>query len=183
MTINIKFENFTIEIFDDHSYKYESTDSINKYNDILGNTNTEPSSKHALLLKYNGKIMKSLMLLGSGGSTCIHQKCYKKIDKNLYICVGDSIYKIYIPELRLVWSIKIDDATAFQINRMYDDLIVHGELSISRINQNGDIIWQNYGSDIFVTESGENNFKIVDNKIYARSWDNRNYVYNFDGST
>lgn len=146
-------------------YSKMTGDEFGKDTNLIPNN---PKWKYGYSNDTNGKIIRSLMLLGTGGTTCIHQKC----DNNLYICVGDSIYKIFIPELLVDWKVQVDEATAFQITKMRDDLIVHGELSISCLNQDGEIIWQNYVSDIFVTEPGDNEFRIVNNKIY-----------NFDGST
>lgn len=180
MKINVEFDKYTIEIFNDPTYINNSTDNINHYDNIYGDIHNKPSSKHGVFLKHDGDIIKSLMLLGTGGSTGIHKNCYVIILNYLYICVGNSLFKINILDLSLIWKVKIDDATAFQVFEMHNYLIIHGELSISRLNQDGKIIWQNYGSDIFVTES-ENNFQIINNEIHVNSWDKRSYIFNFNG--
>jgi len=65
---------------------------------------------------------------------------------------------------------------------MYNDFIIHGELEITRINKNGNIIWQNSGSDIFVTLDGDNDLKIIENNIYVESWDGRKYKFDYNGN-
>ncbi len=183
MKISLNFENYNIEIFNDPIFSPNSTDNKIQYDSVIGETDYKPSSKHGIVVRSDGGIVKSLVILSSGGATGIHENCFVQVDRNIYLCAGDSIYKIEIPELEISWSVKIDDATAFQIKKIHDDFIVHGELAISRLNQAGKIIWQNYGSDIFVSETGEMEFEIRDDLIYARSWDGREYCFNFDGSS
>jgi len=56
----------------------------------------------------------------------------------------------------LQWKTKADVATCFEIFKYRSDYIVHGEMAISRLSADGDIIWQQSGADIFVsTKSNE----------------------------
>jgi hypothetical protein len=75
----------------------------------------------------------------------------------------------------------VDEATAFGVHPLREDVIVHGELSISRVGLDGRIVWQHSGSDIFTTAEGENTFRIENEIIYAKSWDYREYRFSYDG--
>ncbi|GHU53948.1 hypothetical protein FACS1894200_14420 [Spirochaetia bacterium] len=75
-----------------------------------------------------------------------------------------------LPHLKLLWKIEIDDATV-------DDYIIHGELSISRINSEGNILWKKFSSDVFATSD----FKIVENNIYAKTSEGTEYKFDYDG--
>jgi hypothetical protein len=101
---------------------------------------------------------------------------------SIYICIGNAVASLVIPDLTLNWIKKVDDAAAFQIFNLRDDIIVHGEMSISRLKMDGTLVWQKYGSDIFVTPNGDMDFEISNDKIYAQSWDGRKYVFHFDES-
>ena len=60
--------------------------------------------------------------------------------------------------------------------------IVQGELDISRIDKNGNIIWQQSGADIFTRMEGKDNFVLTENYILATDWENRKYKFDFNGN-
>jgi hypothetical protein len=67
----------------------------------------------------------------------------------------------------LIWKTQADQATCFEIFKFKDSYVVHGEMEISRIDLNGNIMWQNSGADIFTTEKGINDFEITNSFIQA----------------
>lgn len=81
----------------------------------------------------------------------------------------------------MLWKTKADQATCFEIFKHKDDYIVHGELEISRLDKNGNIVWQQGGRDIFTTLDGKDDFAITDEYILATDWANRKYKFDFDG--
>jgi outer membrane protein assembly factor BamB len=85
---------------------------------------------------------------------------------------------VTLPDLKLVWRTTVDSATCFEIFKFNDNFIVHGELEISKIDQEGNIIWRFSGSDIFTTPTGKDSFKIVNEIIYATNWDNVTFELN-----
>ena len=180
MKISEKILSYTIEIFDDPAFSINSTDNKIKY-DMVVECENEATSKHGIIIRDQDKIVKSLIILSSAGGTGIHKNAYIIEENDILLCVGDCVYKISIPELDIAWKTKVDDSTAFEIYRYKSDFIIHGELSITKINNDGKISWQEYGSDIFVTESGKDNFEIRDDLIYAKSWDGRKYCFDSDG--
>jgi hypothetical protein len=129
----------------------------------------------------NNVLITNAILLGTGGATGIHKNSYYIQNNSIIICVCNFLFCLSIPELKLLWKSEVDWATAFGIYKMQEDFIIHGELEISRINQNGKIIWQHSGSDIFVLENGKECFKIKGDLILAESWDGRKYKFNYNG--
>jgi outer membrane protein assembly factor BamB len=139
------------------------------------------SSKHGIFVRNDDKILYSAIILANGGGTSIHEQSYYIGNDTIIICCGDTLFSLTLLELKLNWKIKIDDVTAFAIYKMNNDYIIHGGLAISRVNNDGKIIWQQYGSDIFVTaEDVPFYFDIIDNYIYTISWDGRKYKFNYD---
>lgn len=74
------------------------------------------------------------------------------------------------------WKTEADDATCFEIFKYEDSYIVHGELAITRLNRNGEILWQQSGRDIFTTPNGKDDFTLKDNYVYATDWEGNRYV-------
>ena len=69
----------------------------------------------------------------------------------LLIACGNEVFCILLPTLELLWHTQVDMATCFQIVAYQDDYITHGEVEISRLNKQGEILWQFSGKDIFVS--------------------------------
>ncbi|MHC6201995.1 hypothetical protein ACYULU_02225 [Breznakiellaceae bacterium SP9] len=170
------FEDKIIEIIDDTTY-------TNNYDFeyFLDIPTPHGISKHGIIIKQNDKIINSAIVFGNGSSTTVHKHSYYINDTVIIVCCGNSLFSLTLPELQLNWKIEIDEATAFGIYKMNDDYIIHGELTINRIDTKGKIIWKKYGSDIFVTMEGQNDFKIGENFIYVKSWDGRKYKFNYNG--
>jgi hypothetical protein len=87
------------------------------------------------------------------------------------VCCGNNIFCLTIPGLDLLWTTKADPAVCFEIYKFEDSYIVHGELEISRLNEDGKVIWKFSGPDIFTTPTGQENFKLESGVIEAISWD------------
>jgi len=69
----------------------------------------------------------------------------------LLITCGYEVFCILLPSLKLLWHTQVDMATCFEIAPYQDDYITHGEMEISRLNRQGEILWQFSGKDIFVS--------------------------------
>ncbi|MBB6110356.1 hypothetical protein SAMN05421821_106164 [Mucilaginibacter lappiensis] len=127
--------------------------------------------------------MNSALIGASGGGTAIHATGMIVEPEKLVICCSDSVFCMAIPTLLLQWKTKGDFATCFEVFKYKSDYIVHGEVEISRLSTDGDIIWQQSGADIFVTlDSNEAEFIITDDYILATDWENRKYKFDFDGN-
>jgi hypothetical protein len=178
------YEKYRIEFIQDNSFSPNSTDNARTYSNCFAldlDSALHHSCKCAISVFNDEDELASAILLGEGGATGIHEKSYFISESMIYLCIGNAVAALSIPNLSLKWIKKADDATAFQILPLQNDIIVHGEMSISRITTGGNLIWRNYGSDIFVTHNGAEEFSICENRIFAESWDGRKYVFDFDG--
>ena len=72
-------------------------------------------------------------------------------------------------------------ATAFEIRPIDDGYIVHGELEISRIDNFGNIVWQQGGADILVNPDGTDNFELTPERIQVTDWNDKTYIFDFNG--
>lgn len=188
--MEIKFCDYTIELFEDNTYSLNSADNIFNYDEIYncGGIHTY-STKYGIKIydQYNEVITSCLLAPGCGGGPTGLQNNSFIIDGNLLlICVSNIVFSISLPTLDLEWYKEVDIATAFAIYKMNEDFIIHGELEITRINKSGNIIWQISGSDIFVVHNNSTNFPIdnfyiKDNLIYTQSWDERTYCISYEG--
>lgn len=73
-------------------------------------------------------------------------------------------------------------ATCFGIFKYKEDYIIHGEVEITRLSNDGKIIWQQSGADIFTSLNSEKEDFVISEYILATDWDNRKYKFDFDGN-
>lgn len=179
----IETEKYRVEIFSDKTYSVNSVDNKNEYKQIyLDKSEYHLSSKYGINIYEVDKLISSALIGASGGSTCPHNNSVVVEENRITICCGNSIFSLRLPDLRLEWKSEADEATCFEIFKYKDSFIVHGELEITRISNDGKILWKQSGGDIFTTLNGENTFKITDNCILATDWENRKYKFDFDGN-
>ena len=117
------------------------------------------------------------------GATGLHENSFVVEDNRLMICCSNHIICLTLPDLNLMWSTAADDITCFEIFKYKDKYIVHGELEISCLNRQGQILWRYSGEDIFVTINNYDRLILSDNYIIARDFNNKTYKINYDGST
>ena len=184
--MNIKYKNYVIEIIDEICYSLNSADNIYNYDKVfIVGTETECPTKYGIKIKtFDDEIIKDCLLVcktGAGTSVC-KETCVLD-EETIFICISNVVVSLSLTDLDLNWFKEVDFATAFGIYKMNEDFIVHGELSITRINKDGKIIWQQSGSDIFVLpcDFPIDNFYIKGNMIFVQSWDERKYCISYNG--
>jgi len=176
-------KDFEILLFDDEIHDPNSVDNVKKYNHIYSDSNYDDYSyltKHGIEILKNDDLINSALVISDGGPTGVHDSCSLIDNDKLLICCGHSIFCMILPNLQLLWRTTADTATCFEIFKHENDFIVHGELEISKLSNEGNIIWKFSGGDIFTTLAGKNTFNIIDNIIYATDWDNITYKLNAD---
>src|SRR5690606_21380218 len=127
-------------------------------------------------------VIKSAIIGSIGGGTSATQNSTIVESDKIVICCGNSVFCLLIPSLELTWKISADDATCFQIFKVNDFYIVHGELQITKIDIDGNILWQRSGEDIFTTKNGKDDFQITDEFIVVKDWNNKTYKFDFMGN-
>ncbi|MFT0869506.1 hypothetical protein [Pseudomonas sp. CAM1A] len=137
-----------ITVIDEPTYTFDSADNLRSYarEFIVGDDGL--SSVHGVMLNDTG-----ILVIGAGGGgTGVHAHCARVIDDKLVLAVGNQVACVsLIPPHDLVWSCKVDFATCFGLYWAARPraLISHGELEITCLSPEGDVIWKAMGADIF----------------------------------
>lgn len=175
--IATKYKDYTIEIFDDSHYKENSTDNPHKYDIIYGDSSEFSfTSLHGIkIYDVEGNLLKCVGVANTGGATSINKNSFVIKNNLLLICCCDSIFCLSVPNLKLQWQKTADYITCFEIFKCENDYIIRGEVDIIRITDNGDILWKFSGKDIFVTQSGVNDFFIKDDFVFVKDWEENEY--------
>lgn len=178
-----KIEKYCIEIDDVLTSDVDSMVIDNYDFTYFKKTEYQLSTMYEIRILQDKNLIKSVLIGSVGGGTTIHENSIIIEDERLVICCSDSIFCLSIPELNLIWQTQADQATCFEIFRYEDSYIIHGELEITRLDKDGNILWQNSGADIFTTLNGKDCFVITDNYILATDWENRKYKFDFNGNS
>ena len=94
----------------------------------------------------------AMALIGaSGGATVLHEHSALVLEERLYLAAGDQVACLSLAPFGLDWSVRADHATCFGLHfePKRGALIVRGEMEISRLDRQGQILWQTGGRDIF----------------------------------
>lgn len=178
------YKNLIIEIHDEPTYKFGSTDNSFTYSKhYFGNDAKEyPTSKHGIKIYQDHRIIDNCIIIGSGGATGIHKFLTLLDNDKLLLCCCDTIFCLSLPNLDLIWKTKADQATCFQIIKYNNSYIIHGEFQVTKLDENGNIIWEFGGSDIFVSIDNEEEFKIENDGILLTDFSKTKYKIDFDGN-
>jgi hypothetical protein len=90
----------------------------------------------------------------------------------VYLAAGNEVVALALPSLHLLWRAEADPACVFGLMEIEgdDDLLVHGELQITRLGLDGAVRWQRDGNDIFTGGCG-----VHDGVVVAVDWTGREY--------
>ncbi|RKS02889.1 hypothetical protein [Flavobacterium sp. 102] len=175
-------DRYRIDIYLEEDFDERSKENVSKYDfAYFEESEFRCTSIVGIKVFENNIEIKSAVIGSSGGGTGIYDNSVIIESNRILICCSHSIFCLSIPELNLLWQTKADSTTCFGIYKYKDSYIIHGELQISRLNQNGEIIWQQSGEDIFITLDGKDNFEITDEFILAKDWENRKYKFDYNG--
>ena len=172
---------YQIEINYDETYNNKNA-NLSKYDYVY-----DDNSGHVLPTMFriktfkDNELLKSAIIASIGGGMPDYKNTTIFESERILVCCSNSIFCLSIPELNLVWKRQADHGWCFGIYKYQDSYIVHGEVEISRIGKDGNIIWQKSGADIFTTKSGEKSFELTDDFIIANDFENRVYKWSYDG--
>jgi len=182
--MKIPFQDYELEITNEPTHKVGSADNTFIYDFVYLDEDAidYQSSKHAIKIFQEEKLIKSAIICAVGGSTTIHENSAVVIDDNLYIACADKVFSLTLPDLQLRWKLQADQATCFGIYKADNELFTHGELSVTRLGTNGKIIWKTGLRDIIVTiDSDKNSFIMHDDYIELEDINRNNYKLDFSG--
>ena len=176
-------ESNTIKFYDETDYNFDSTDNSNRYDKIFLNADKDVLTSLLGIKLFEDSILISSCLIGSdGGGTIINGNTTLISYGGVVVCCSNTVFKLTIPDLNLEWKSKADSATCIGIHYLDQDYVVHGEMEITRLDKNGEIVWQQSGRDIWTTPEGIDDFAIYDNCILVTGWDYYRYSFDFDGN-
>lgn len=181
--VELEFAEHKIELFDESSYTPNSADNIFTYENVFADEESDifHSTRHGIKVYKNGAIFSNALICAVGGATGIHKNSAVIINENILMCCADMIFSLSLPDLKLNWMKKVDDATCFQIFDTENGIFVHGELQVSRIDEKGNIIWSASFADILVTLDSRDNFILHKDFIEIVDWNHSKYKLNFNG--
>lgn len=174
---------YRIELAKDPTFRPGSADNLHHYNVAY-----IPEEPHALstcigIKIYVGDyISRSIVIGDTGGATGLSASSFIIEEHRLVICCGACIFCLALPDLTLLWKSDVDDIACFGIYPYKDSYIIHGECSISSLSHAGQIIWKQYGADIFLNPDGESCCVLSDESIRVRDFEGRSYTFDYEGN-
>ncbi len=174
---------YKVQIINESDHSPGSKDNNSNYEkDYTTESDYNLPTKFGIHILEKGIEINNAIIGAEGGASALHETSQLIENNRIMICCGDTIFCLDLPSLNLNWRTKADEATTLEIFKIENGYIIHGELEITRIDENGKIIWQKGGSDIFMTVDGNDDFEVKDNHIKATDWGRRVYKWNFDGT-
>src|ERR1700722_16936585 len=133
-----KAENYDLDLIDEPTYTPGSADNVHSYAREYDFTEAayHPSSRHGLILREDGVVRQSCILLAGGGASGVHEHSIAIVDKTCFLAVGDTLCSLVLPSFELLWHRQVDHVTCFGVyfSANHYCLISHGELEIARVN-------------------------------------------------
>ena len=183
--LNLNFGNYDIELSNDELFTLNSADNSFKYDFAYHDEEgTSYCSQHAVKVFTNGQLYKSVIVCAVPGGTTIHPQSAVIEDNDIFICCADKVFSLSLPELTLNWMKQVDIATCFGIYKADNGLFTHGELLVTRLNTDGEIIWQQGLRDIIVNieeKREQDEFVMHDSYIKLMDFKGNKYQLGFDG--
>jgi hypothetical protein len=136
-----------IRIVNEPTYTFGSADNTRRYRREIDLSGGYWPSIHGVLIDD-----VPLAVVGvAGGATTVHSHSAVVISNQLYLAVGDRVACFSLESFELEWSIEADVAACFGLHfsTEREALICHGEVEISRLSEDGRILWRSGGRDIF----------------------------------
>lgn len=101
----------------------------------------------------------------------------------LTVLMDNEIFVLDIESISLIRHTSIGDEPYFAIYPIENGFIIHGELTILRLNKDFDQVWQFSGSDIFATpDVDKETFAISNDKIFLEDWNGYKFILDLDGN-
>jgi len=183
--IEISYQQYKVLIYTDHQYTVESADNLRLYKRVYVDDSWDRYSNVsnlAILVKHGEDEVASAILCDTGVFTGLSESSFIIEESVLYICAGNKLYYLNIPDLTLKWTGQVDYVTNFSVQKLEDDLLVHGELEIIRITKLGEIKWRFGGHDIWVNIDGFPVITILYDWIKLVDYQSNCYSIGFDGN-
>jgi hypothetical protein len=180
MTGSVREDAFTlgggaleVELWRDPAWSPDSTGDSTGYGRVI--VLAEPRRQATgIEVRVDGRTVATTVVLGEMGCPGISQGDAVLRDGTLVFTMAAWVVALALPSLEPRWMVDVDDACLFGLMEIpgEDDLLVHGELRISRMGLDGKIRWRRGGADIFT-----GGCEIRDGVVVAVDWNET--VYRF----
>jgi hypothetical protein len=141
------------------------------------------NSQHAIRVYKENKVIKTAIILATGGGTGVHENTALIDQGSLIIRCCNKLFSLTLPDLNTNWVTEPDQFTCFSVHRYQDTYITHGEISIARIDRDGKQLWNYSGADIFVCLDEGNPFEMHENFIELTDFNGSKYRIDYNGNT
>lgn len=178
--IKLKNDFYQITIAYDENYKIES--SKNRYYDLEFNPEnyTKDDDYTAICVKVKGKKSYEFSLIGDFSSDLDNRAILE--ERKLIILQKFDLYAFDLEKQNIENHKDIVDDYNFGIYRIPDGYIIHGELTIKKLDLSFNQLWEFSGRDIFVNINGNKEFEIDGKHIKLCDFQDNCYVLDFDGN-
>ncbi|RYU93113.1 hypothetical protein [Emticicia agri] len=174
---------YRIDICQEHAFTGGSADNAFSYDfEYFIDSPYSASTVVGIKIFEDEELSDSVVIGASGGATGLHENAVIFEEDRFLICCADTIFCLSIPDLVLRWQVKADEITCFEIFKYQSNYIVHGEIYVTCLDRNGDIIWQRMGRDIFVVMDNKPAFVLEKDYIIVRDFNNEIYKFGYDGN-
>lgn len=178
MSVTLEHKTYQIELKDAITVADAAIDAVYEPD---ADKQFKPSAR-TLITVFENELKKAAVLLqAAGGATGVSEDSILIIGDQLITRCCNYLFSLSIPDLKLNWLTKADDAACFSLLPYENDLIVHGEISISRIDATGNIVWQFTGSDIFLSLDGNSTFDMYPDFIELTDFNGHRYQVDYYG--
>lgn len=177
-----KSGSYNIEIYSDSTYTLNSVDNVHSYKIIHTDPSIYGCVHYGIKIYEDDEEINSALIIADGGGTSPHEQSVIYEDDRVIICCSNSLFCLSIPELKILWKVEAHTATCYKVFSYKGTYIVHGELGISRISHNGEIMWSTRNSDIYYSLNPEDEIKLTDKSIEIRGANNYLYTFDYDSN-
>ena len=169
---------YKVMIQEDQTFTIDSTDNI-AYQYIFNPYQYTKNDKIKVFQIDIQNQQKNIRIALIGSFYSYMQDCAILEEEVLIVLMNHVISKISLHTFQLVQSKLLKQfGTYFSIYKYKNGYVIYGEIDIVGLDTDLNIIWTYSGKDIFVTQSGEEAFKICGDTIYLIDWNGEKYQIN-----
>ena len=182
--LKLEFDTFEVILENESDYVLGSSDNTFDYDMVYQDEKSSiyRSSNHGIKVYRGNELYKSAIVCAVGGGTGVFEKSAVIDNEAILICCANKIFSLQLPDLTLNWYSKVDPATCFGIYKADNGLFTHGEIQICRLDNKGNILWENGLRDIIVNiDSHEECFILHDTFIELMDFNSNKYKLDFNG--
>ena len=165
-----------VAFWTDHTYTRNSADNVHAYEREIMLAGEDRHHRQAVGVRVSdgGAVLASAVLLlplgcGEPGAHAIVLR-----PGTVYLPTGSEVAALDVPSLQVRWETRSDLGCVLALHEIPGEeaLIVHGEITIARVEPDGRVAWEHSGRDIF---SGE--LCVIGDAVEVTDWDGELYRF------